>query len=92
MVACYEELRRVALDKSHVSNCPGMAILLHHGMAAWSRNLKKAELVNESSGKGIHPGSGPSLEVRSEIVTMLAGMVLDCAKGEQGNGRYAFEG
>jgi hypothetical protein len=80
MVVRYEELRRVVLDKSHVSNTPGMAILLHHGMAAWSRNLKKAELVNESSGKGIH--TGPSLEVRSEIVTMFAGMVLDCAKGE----------
>ncbi len=90
MVARYEELRRVVLDKSHVSNTQGMAILLHHGMAAWSRNLKKAELVNENSRKGIH--TGPSLEVRSEIVTMLAGMVLDCAKGEQENDRYAFEG
>lgn len=74
----------MALDKSYVSNNQGMAILRHHGMAAWSRNLKKkAELVHESSGKGNQPGLGPSLEVRSEIVTMLAGMVLDCAKGEQ---------
>lgn len=83
MVTRYEELRCVALDKSYVSNNPGMAILLHHGMAAWSRNLKKTELVNESSGKGIQLKLGSSLEVRSEIVTMLAGMVLDCAKGEQ---------
>ena len=92
MVARYEELRRAALEKSHVSNSPGMAIFLHHGMAAWSRNLKKAELVHENSRKGIHPGPGPSSQIQSEIVTMLAGMVLDCAKGDQGDGRYAFEG
>lgn len=92
MVARYEELRRAALDKSHVSNSPGMAILLHHGMAAWSRNLKKAELVNESSGRENQPASGSSLEARSEIVTMIAGMILDCTKGEQGNGRHAIEG
>jgi hypothetical protein len=92
MVARYEGLRRAALEKGHVSNSPGMAILLHHGMAAWSRNLKKAELVNEGSRNGIHPGSGPSSQIQSEMVTMLAGMVLDCAKGDQGNGRYTFEG
>jgi len=91
MIASYEELRRAALEESHVSNSPGMAILLHHGMAAWSKSLKKAELVNESSRKGIYPGSRPHSEIRAEIVTMLAGMVLDCAKGEQGNGRYTFE-
>ena len=81
----------MALEEHRVSNSPGMAILLHHGMAAWSRTLKKAELVNESSQKGSYLGSRPPSEIRAEIVTMLAGMVLDCAKGEQGNGRYTFE-
>jgi len=82
MVAGYEELRRLALEKRQVSNGSGMAILFHHGMAAWSKSLKKAELVNESSREGIYPGSRPPSEIRTEMVTMLAGMILDCAKGE----------
>jgi hypothetical protein len=82
MVAGYEELRRLALENLQVSNGPGMAILLHHGMAAWSKSLKKAELVNESSRKGTYPVSRPPSEIRAEMVTMLAGMILDCAKGE----------
>jgi len=91
MVARYEELRRVALEERHASNRPAMAILLHHGMAAWSATLKTAESVSESSQKASYPGPRPPSEIRAEIVTMLAGMVLDCAREEQGNGRYAFE-
>ena len=82
MVAGYEELRRLALEKHHVSTDWGMAILLHHGMAAWSKSLKKAELPNKSSQEGTYPGPRPPSEIRAEMVTMLAGMILDCAKGE----------
>jgi hypothetical protein len=92
MVDRYEELRRVALGERHASNSQGMAILLRHGMAVWSATLKKAESVSKSSQEGSCPGSRRPSEIRAEIVTMLAGMVLDCAREEQGNGRYAFEG
>jgi hypothetical protein len=68
-----------------------MAILLHHGMAALPKGLKKAELVNVSKQRGMYFQSRPHLEIRVEVEKLLAGMVLDCAKVGQGNGRHTIE-
>lgn len=77
----YEELRRAVLGETFISNGLGMTILIRKGMAAWSMALNNAEVAWERQREGKFSDSCAS-GVRAEIITVLAGVILNCARKE----------
>lgn len=76
LVAAYEELRREFLGSAHgPARGLGMALLLDRGMPDWMEAC--ARFVNTAVEP--QPGRQPTLpaSLRTEIVVLLAGMVLE---------------
>jgi hypothetical protein len=78
LVAAYEELRREFLGSAHgPARGLGVALLLDRGMPDWMEAC--ARFVNTAVRTEPQSGRQPTLpaSVRTEIVVLLAGMVLE---------------
>lgn len=83
----YEALRREALGpRGSLERGHGLALFLSHGMVAWMTALSalgppRLSPSGESQRTSPPPPSEFAAEVRSELTTLLAGMVLACHGG-----------
>lgn len=78
LVAAYEELRREFLGSAHGSvRGLGVALLLERGMPDWMEACARfANTTVRTEPQTGHPPTLPA-SVRTEIVVLLAGMVLE---------------
>jgi hypothetical protein len=83
----YEELRAQATgDNSSPLTPGGLALFLHSGMAAWMRAWSSSTPLSPSRGRdGLAEQRATATGPRSEVVAVVAGMVLSALKGGTGS-------
>ncbi len=80
----YEALRREALGlRGGSKRGHGLALFLSQGMAAWLAALcafRPPRTAASSRAGASPPGPAPALSARSDLIALLAAMVLACRK------------
>jgi hypothetical protein len=75
----YEELRKFVLSQGAGENpTPGLALLLHQGMAAWMRAWSGCRKTQHTQTLSPPTANSPcSLDVRGEVASILAAIILN---------------
>jgi hypothetical protein len=82
----YEQLRSQARTQGHRSRGSELSLFVYRGMAAWMEAWGDYPPAGERGSTAASAQGRSGIQARSDMVMLLVGMALACAKEKQGDG------